>query len=83
MTVHEKLDDGRLKELSKASGGPWGGTVVDSAFLQMLISIVGGPVMNLFRTENTFDYLELFNEFEGAKRNFDQRRMDMIIKVHT
>ncbi|KAL3871602.1 hypothetical protein ACJMK2_039593 [Sinanodonta woodiana] len=81
MTVHEKLEDGRLKELSKASGGPWGGTVVDSAFLQMLISIVGGPVMNLFKTEHTFDYLELFNEFEGAKRNFDQRKMDMIIKL--
>ncbi|KAL3871603.1 hypothetical protein ACJMK2_039594 [Sinanodonta woodiana] len=81
MTVHEKLEDGRLKELSKASGGPWGGTVVDIAFLQLLISIVGGPVMNLFRTEHTFDFLDLCNEFEGAKRNFDQRKMDMIIKL--
>ncbi|KAK3589820.1 hypothetical protein CHS0354_015827 [Potamilus streckersoni] len=81
MTVHEKLDDGRLKELSKASGGPWGGTMVDSAFRQTLISIVGGPVMNKFRTDNTYDYLELINEFEGAKRNFDNKRKDMIIKL--
>ncbi|KAK3589819.1 hypothetical protein CHS0354_015826 [Potamilus streckersoni] len=81
MTVHEKLEDGRLKELAKASGGPWGGTMVDSAFLQLLNSIVGGPVMNTFRTDNTYDYLELLNEFEGAKRNFDHRRKDMVIKL--
>ncbi|KAL3871598.1 hypothetical protein ACJMK2_039589 [Sinanodonta woodiana] len=81
MTVHEKLEDGRLKELSKASGGPWGGVVVDNAFLQMLISIVGEPLMNQFRRDNSFDFLELHNEFEGAKRNFDQRKMDMIIKL--
>ncbi|KAL3871600.1 hypothetical protein ACJMK2_039591 [Sinanodonta woodiana] len=81
MTVHEKLEDGRLKELSKASGGPWGGTAVDSAFLQTFISIVGGPVMNQFRTDNTYDYLTLCNDFEAVKRNVSQKRMDIRIKL--
>jgi hypothetical protein len=34
ISVHEKLIDCSLKELHKASGGPWGGTVVDDNFLE-------------------------------------------------
>ncbi|KAK3605680.1 hypothetical protein CHS0354_013477 [Potamilus streckersoni] len=78
MTVHEKLGDGKLKEIWKASGGPWGGTAVDSAFFQMLISIVGGPVMGRFMKEHTYDYLDLFREFESAKRNFSTSSKDKI-----
>ncbi|KAK3588466.1 hypothetical protein CHS0354_004680 [Potamilus streckersoni] len=79
ITVHEKLERGKLKEICKASGGPWGGTAVDNAFLQMLISIVGGPLMSRFMKEETYDYLDLFREFEAVKRNFSKRNKNKIV----
>ncbi|KAK3085775.1 hypothetical protein FSP39_008563 [Pinctada imbricata] len=68
ITVHEKVSDGKLKEIYQASGGPWGGTAVDEGFLQLLIKIVGGPVINIFRKEHTADYLDFMREFEISKR---------------
>ncbi|KAL3879867.1 hypothetical protein ACJMK2_032144 [Sinanodonta woodiana] len=68
ITVHEVLSDGKLKELHKASGGAWGGTQVDEAYTQFLISLVGNPVFRRFQVENIEDYLEMFREFEIKKR---------------
>ncbi|CAG2190461.1 unnamed protein product [Mytilus edulis] len=45
ITVHEKTKYGRLKELHRASGNDCGGTSVDGRFFQMLVKILGGPVM--------------------------------------
>ena len=36
ITVHEVLDDGNVRELYKANGGPWGGKSVNDAFLHFL-----------------------------------------------
>jgi len=36
VSVHEKNIDGTLKELHRASGGPWGGTLVDDNFIARL-----------------------------------------------
>lgn len=41
ITVHEVMENENLKELHKASGGAWGGTRVDEAFLQFIIKLVG------------------------------------------
>ncbi|KAL3879883.1 hypothetical protein ACJMK2_032159 [Sinanodonta woodiana] len=68
ITVHEVLSDGKLKELHKASGGAWGGTQVDEAYRQFLISLVGHPVFRRFQVENKEDYLDMFREFEIKKR---------------
>ncbi|KAL3859667.1 hypothetical protein ACJMK2_009875 [Sinanodonta woodiana] len=78
MTIHEKLQGGGLKEVCKASGGPWGGTAVDMTFLQLLVSIVSGPVMHKFMKTEVYDYLDLFREFESAKRNLSLQTKDMI-----
>ncbi|KAL3879601.1 hypothetical protein ACJMK2_031889 [Sinanodonta woodiana] len=69
ITVHEVLSDGTLKELHKASGGAWGGTQVDEAYRQVLISLVGNPVFHRFQVENKEDYLDIFREFEIRKRD--------------
>ncbi|KAL3879862.1 hypothetical protein ACJMK2_032141 [Sinanodonta woodiana] len=69
ITVHEVLSDGKLKELHKASGGAWGGTQVDEAYRQFLISLVGNPVFRRFQVENKEDYLDMFREFEIKKRD--------------
>lgn len=41
VTVHEIKRDGTLKELHKASGDAWGGTMVDDAFAAFLAQIFG------------------------------------------
>lgn len=69
ITVHEKISAGKLKEVLKASGGPWGGTAVDRAFISLLSDIVGGPVFGTFMKEHTGDYIEMMHEFEIVKRS--------------
>lgn len=68
ITVHKREEDDRLTEIHKATGGAWGGTRVDEEFLQLIIRIVGAPVLEKFRNEHMDDYLELQEEFEVKKR---------------
>lgn len=35
------MQNGKLRELHKATGGDWGGTKVDEAFEQLLIDVFG------------------------------------------
>ncbi|KAH3771777.1 hypothetical protein DPMN_173106 [Dreissena polymorpha] len=78
ITVHEKVAAGNLKEVHRASGGPWGGTFVDSEFIQLISSIVGGPTMAAFMKEQKYDYLELMREFEAVKRKIGLGTKDTI-----
>jgi hypothetical protein len=66
--VHEKLSNGHLKELCHASGGDCGGTSIDSAFIQMIIKILGAPLISLLKQEDPTAYLDLLREFETVKR---------------
>ncbi|XP_060571607.1 heat shock 70 kDa protein 12B-like isoform X1 [Ruditapes philippinarum] len=68
MYVHEKLSDQTIKELYKASGGPWGGTVVDKNYIEWLTQIVGKDTMERFKTEKMMDYFDLLKDFEAKKR---------------
>lgn len=68
MTVHEKTEDGYLKELHRASGNDCGGTSVDGRFFQMLREILGGPLMKKLKKEDLSAYLTLLREFEAVKR---------------
>ncbi|XP_052085783.1 heat shock 70 kDa protein 12B-like [Mytilus californianus] len=71
MTVHEKTKNGRLKELHRASGNDCGGTSVDGRFFQMLVKILGGPLMKKIKDEDPSAYLDLFREFEAVKRTIE------------
>lgn len=71
ITVHEKLDGGHLKELCHASGGDCGGTSVDNAFIQMMVKILGAPMINLLKQEDPSAYLDLLREFETVKRKIE------------
>ncbi|XP_045172708.2 heat shock 70 kDa protein 12B-like [Mercenaria mercenaria] len=51
ITVHEVQPTGTVKEIKAASGGGWGGTLVDEAFEQLLIDIVGKNVYNLMHSK--------------------------------
>ncbi|KAL3885513.1 hypothetical protein ACJMK2_025566 [Sinanodonta woodiana] len=68
ITVHQVIEGGRLKEIHKASGSAWGGTKVDEAYRQFLISIVGNPVFQTFVNKHMDDYLDITREFEIKKR---------------
>jgi len=84
VTVQKVLPDGKLKELHKASGGAWGGTKVDESFLQMLLQLVGEPVMKRLKEEFTSYDLELAREFESKKRTIDgslQSRVTLRIPI--
>ena len=71
ITVHEKLSNGHLKELCHASGGDCGGTSIDNAFIQMIIKILGAPMISLLKQEDPTAYLDLLREFETVKRKIE------------
>ena len=48
ITVHEKLEGGRLREVHQATGGPWGGAMVDAKFIAMMGNIVNALVFSEF-----------------------------------
>lgn len=85
ITVHEKLSDGCLKELCRATGGKCGGTYVDLEYIQMLISILGESLIEIFKRENPDSYLDLIREFETKKRTIksssDIKKVNMVIPM--
>lgn len=82
ITVHERQVDGSLREVHKATGGPWGGTQVDEQFYQLLIRIIGAPVFQKFRDDYIGDFIDLQRELETKKRVITTRTTGKVtIKV--
>ncbi|CAG2206561.1 unnamed protein product [Mytilus edulis] len=52
ITVHEKRNDGSLKESCRASGGDYGGTGVDQEFMKMMENITGTEAMKAFKRKS-------------------------------
>ncbi|KAL4221821.1 Heat shock 70 kDa protein 12A [Mactra antiquata] len=69
-TGHEVLQDGTLKELHAATGGPWGGQLVNKAFEQYIEKMVSKPVMDVFIRDCASDWIEFQKDFEKKKRQF-------------
>ena len=85
--MHQKLSNGKLRELEKASGGDWGGTQVDKRFLAMLSEVLGRETMTRFHKECISDVFDLLKEFETAKRtiSFDTSgtiKVRLPVKLH-
>ena len=72
ITVHEKILNGHLKELCHASGGDCGGTSIDNAFIQMIVKILGAPMITLLKQDDPTAYLDLLREFETVKRKIEK-----------
>ncbi|XP_052816570.1 heat shock 70 kDa protein 12A-like isoform X2 [Mya arenaria] len=68
ISVHERNSDGTLKEIHRASGGPWGGTSVDQNYIKWLTKLFGREVMWRFQNEEMADYFDILREFETKKR---------------
>ena len=78
ITVHEKLSNGSLKELCRASGGDCGGTSVDNAFFQIFVKLVGAPLLNAMKKQEPSAYLDIFREFEAVKRTVYTDKEDKV-----
>lgn len=69
VTVREVLPDRSLKEISKASGGAWGGLHVNQRFYQFIEDLVGNKLMEKFRDQHPAAQLDLERKLEQKKRN--------------
>lgn len=76
--MHEKQAKGKLKEIHKASGGPWGGIYVDENYMRMLEKIFGRVAVEKLKKEEMGDYLDILREFETKKRNFNISATDKV-----
>lgn len=77
ITVHEKLENGMLKELSKSSGKGIGGTTVDNAFIEMIEDKLTERLFNSLKIENPVVYLDLQNDLEEAKKSVADEELDV------
>ncbi|XP_053408419.1 heat shock 70 kDa protein 12B-like [Mercenaria mercenaria] len=68
ITVHEVQSQNTLREVRAANGGDWGGTMVDKAFENFLIDLVGETVFDTFKHSETEDWLHLSRAFELKKQ---------------
>ncbi|XP_053388605.1 heat shock 70 kDa protein 12B-like [Mercenaria mercenaria] len=68
ITVHEVQSQYTLREVRAANGGDWGGTMVDKAFENFIIDLVGETVFDTFKHSETIDWLHLAREFELKKQ---------------
>ena len=78
ITVHQVNASGGLKEVHKASGGGWGGTLVDKAFEDLLRELFGSNVYDKFVKKATDDWLDLRRLFEIRKRNLHRLNEEKI-----
>ncbi|XP_052761269.1 heat shock 70 kDa protein 12A-like [Mya arenaria] len=79
ISVHERKPDGTLKEIHKASGGPWGGIYVDENYMKMLNELFGEKALTDLRKTEMNDYFDVTREFEHKKRSFDTDKTKQII----
>ena len=74
ITVHETSFSGGLKEIHAASGGGWGGVLVDEAFKDLLVELLGRRTYEKFTQEETEDWLDLWRTFEVKKKTVDPNK---------
>ena len=74
VSVHDVDSNGTVKELHRASGGPWGLSSVSDIFIAWLTQLLGEDVMKSFKNERMEDYYELsqniamrLSKFSSAK----------------
>ena len=67
VTVHEVLQENRLRELHAATGGNWGGIEVNKAFCNFVSQLTGPENFQTFSAENKAEYLEQLQDFETKK----------------
>ena len=68
ITVHEVLPDDNVKEVCAATGGAWGGTSIDRAFVDLLKRLWGVEFVELIQADLPSLWWDIENHFEKVKR---------------
>ena len=68
MTVHQIQENGAIKEIHKATGGPSGGQKVNQQFIALLEKLFTQTFIENYSWQNPVDWLCLMNDFEVKKR---------------
>eukprot|EP00918_Siedleckia_nematoides_P020086 GHVU01042803.1.p1 GENE.GHVU01042803.1~~GHVU01042803.1.p1 ORF type:complete len:676 (-),score=68.68 GHVU01042803.1:1207-3204(-) len=69
ITVHEmESTHNHLRELYKATGGPYGSVGVDNEFEKLLVAIFGSDFIEAFRYKRPAGWVDLMMAFESRKR---------------
>ena len=69
--MHQVTQSGGLKEICAASGGGWGGILVDTAFKELLVELFGESIYDTFVKSMTEDWLDLWRTFDSKKKTVD------------
>ncbi|XP_048767270.2 heat shock 70 kDa protein 12A-like [Ostrea edulis] len=67
-SVHEIESKTTIMELHKATGGEYGGELVNEEFVQMFQTVFGVDALHQLKREDLEDYKTLLREFETKKR---------------
>ena len=73
-TAQQALADDRVKEITIANGGDWGGRHVDKRFTELLKEILGEAFIAKFSKEHPLAWYDLEMNFEKAKANVDENK---------
>ncbi|WAR26444.1 HS12A-like protein, partial [Mya arenaria] len=73
ISIHEKNQDGTLKEIHQPTGGPWGGIYVDANYLKFLENIFGENAITALKTEDMADYFDVIRDFETKKITLNKK----------
>ncbi|XP_052781110.1 heat shock 70 kDa protein 12A-like isoform X2 [Mya arenaria] len=76
IAVQEVAENGSMKNIFKASGGDWGGTKVDEAYVRFLEDMLGKDTIDEFKRSNMEDYMFMSRQFEMKKREVDPLHSD-------
>ena len=67
------MNDGNLRELLSANGGPWGGATVDQSFVDFLAQLANKDVVDAFKMKYASDFMDMLQEFEVKKRTIEPK----------
>jgi len=73
MCVHEILDDGKVRELYRATGCDAGGRSVNENFLQLFKNIFGASTIEKLKHDYPHEYQELVDQIEETKCSFTRQ----------
>lgn len=68
-----------LEEIHAPVGGDWGGMQVNSSFLNLIIKLLGAPILTKFKEEKFCDYLDTMSEFEIKKQFVSLENNDEVV----
>jgi len=83
MCVHEILDEGKLRELYRATGCDAGGRSVNQEFLQLFKNIFGASTIESFKLEYSHAYQELVDQIEKKKCSFARHTKVLTFRFDT